>query len=586
MKPIANIPTFHYPSIPFFQHSSIPFFQDPTTPEQACESMTDENAKLPETQYAVQLVAPGELTLNRSKPVPAPGPHEILVKVEAVGLCFSDLKLLKQFDQHVRKTEIVGGIEPDVLNGIQTYVPGSLPTVPGHEVVGRVVAAGSQVRHHKVGERYLVQADYRQLPTAAGSNGAFGYNFEGGLQEYTLFDERVVIAPDGDRFLLPVGEEKGASAVALVEPWACVEDSYVTRERNTIKAGGRLLVVVADGRESKGVSGCFSPEGEPADVQTVPPSEVGDLPDERFDDIVYFGSHKTTIDVLNDKLAAGGIINIVLGGRRVGQPVSVGVGRVHYGLTRWVGTTGEDAAESYKNIPTDGEIRENDKILVVGAGGPMGQMHVIRNICLGVPGVGVVGTDFDDPRIESLRRKAEPMAEANGVALRLVNPQHEPLDETFSYFALMAPVGALVADAIQRSEDGAIINIFAGIPAATKHDLDLDAYIEKHCFMFGTSGSTIEDLRIVLKKVEGNQLDTDASVDAISGMAGATDGIAAVENRTMAGKIIVYPMLHDVGLISLVELDEHFPTVADRLDHGKWTREAERELLRVAGGSG
>ncbi len=546
--------------------------------------MTSETVTLPETQHAVQLVGPGELTLNTSKLVPTPGPHEILVKVEAVGLCFSDLKLLKQFDKHVRKTEIVGGIEPDVLKGIQSFVPGMLPTVPGHEVVCRVVAVGDQVKHHKVGDRYLVQADYRQLPTAAGSNAAFGYNFEGGLQEYTLFDERVVIAPDGDRFLLPVGEEKSASAVALVEPWACVEDSYVTRERNTIKAGGRLLVVVADGREAKGVAESLSPEGEPAEVKTASPSEVVDLPDERFDDIVYFGSDKATIDVLNDKLTAGGIFNIVLGGERIGELVSVGVGRLHYGMTRWVGTTGDDAAESYKHIPADGEIRENDKILVVGAGGPMGQMHVIRNVCLGIPGVSVVGTDFDDPRIESLRAKAEPMAKANGVALRLVNPQNEPVDETFTYFALMAPVGALVADAIQKSDDDAIINIFAGIPAPTKHDLDVDAYIEKRCFMFGTSGSTIEDLRIVLKKVEGDLLDTDASVDAISGMAGATEGIAAVENRTMAGKIIVYPMLHDVGLIPLTELDEHLPTVAEKLENGKWNREAERELLRVAGG--
>ena len=150
----------------------------------------------------------------------------------------------------------------------------------------------------------------------------------------------------------------------------------------------------------------------------------------------------------------------------------------------------------------------------------------------------------------------------------------------------MAPVGALVADAIQKADQGAIINIFAGIPAPTKHDLDLDAYIAKRCFMFGTSGSTIEDMRIVLRKVERDQLDTNASVDAISGMSGATDGIAAVENRTMAGKIIVYPMLHDVGLIPLAELHKRFPTVAEKLDNGKWTREAERELLRVAGGSG
>jgi len=548
--------------------------------------MTAETVRLPETQHAVQLVGPDESTLNPSKPVLVPRPHEILAKVEAVGLCFSDLKLLKQFDKHARKSEIVGGIEPEVLKGIQSYVPGRLPTVPGHEVVCRVVAVGGEVKHHKVGERYLVQADYRQLPTAAGSNGAFGYNFEGALQEYTLLDERVVMTPDGDRFLIPVGEEKSASAVALVEPWACVEASYVARERNTVKAGGRLLVVVPDGRAAKGVSECFSPDGEPAEVRTIPPAGLGELPDESFDDIIYFGSDKAAIDTLNDKLGGGGIINIVLGGERVGRPVSVGVGRLHYGMTRWVGTTGDNAAESYKHIPPTGEIRENDTILVVGAGGPMGQMHVIRSICLGRPGVRVVGTDLDDVRIETLRQKAAPMARTNDVALRLVNPQNEPLDEAFTYFVLMAPVGALVADAIRKAGDGAIINIFAGIPAPTKHDLDLDAYIEKRCFMFGTSGSTIDDMRIVLAKVESDQLDTNACVDAVSGMSGARDGIAAVENRTLAGKIIVYPMLHDLGLIALAELEKHFPTVAGNLDDGKWTREAEQELLRVAGGNG
>ena len=280
-------------------------------------------ATLPETQHAVQLVGPGELKLNTSKPVPTPGPHEIRVKVEFVGLCFSDLKLLKQHDKHARKTAIAAGIEPDVLKGIQSYVPGSMPTVPGHELVCRIVAIGDQVKHHKVGERCLVQTDYRQLPTAAGSNAAFGYNFEGGLQEYTVLDERVVIAPNGDRFLIPVGEERSAAAVALVEPWACVEASYVTRERNTIKAGGSLLVVVADGRGTKGLTECFSPDGEPAQVQSVPPGAVADLPDEGFDDIVYFGSDKATVDVLGNKLAARGIINIVLGGQRIGELVSV-----------------------------------------------------------------------------------------------------------------------------------------------------------------------------------------------------------------------------------------------------------------------
>ncbi len=543
-------------------------------------------ATAPHTQHAVQLVGPSELKLNTAKPVPVPGAHEILAKVEAVGLCFSDLKLLKQFDQHARKTEIVGGIAPAVLGEIQAYQPGTRPTVPGHEVVCRVVAVGEQVKHHRVGQRCLVQADYRQFPTAGGSNAAFGYNFEGGLQEYTVLDERVVVAPDGDRFLIPAGEDKSASAVALVEPWACVEASYATRERQRVKAGGRLLVVVDSGREARGVTDCYTPEGAPAHLQTCAPGQVAELPGEAFDDIIYFGSDKATLDVLNDKLAAGGIMNIVLGGQRIGQRVSVGVGRLHYGMTRWIGTVGEDASESYRHIPATGEIRDHDRILVVGAGGPMGEMHVIRNLCAGCAGLRLIGTDLDDRRLESLRRKAEPLAQANGVALRLANPQREPLDETCTYFALMAPVGALIVDAIERADTGAIINVFAGIPAPTRHDLDLDAYIQKRCFMFGTSGSTIEDMRCVLRKVESDQLDTNASVDAISGMAGATDGIAAVEHRTLAGKIIVYPMLHELGLVPLAELPQRLPTVAEKLDNGKWTREAERELLRVAGGKG
>jgi L-sorbose 1-phosphate reductase len=197
---------------------------------------------LPETQYAVQLVGPGQLNLNRAKAVASPGPHQILAKVECVGLCFSDLKLLKQFDQHPRKSTVVKGLTAEELSEMPNYVPGTKPTVPGHEVTCRIIAIGEKVTHHEVGERCLVQTDYRDLPTA-GSASAFGYNFEGALQEYVLMDERVVIDKSGERFLIPVDERLAASAVALVEPWACVEDSYVNIERQALKAGGRLLMV-------------------------------------------------------------------------------------------------------------------------------------------------------------------------------------------------------------------------------------------------------------------------------------------------------------------------------------------------------
>src|SRR3954469_19165119 len=89
---------------------------------------------LPEKQYAVQLVGPGQLKLNTSKDVVQPGPYQILAKVECVGLCFSDLKLLKQFDQHARKSGVVRGVDETALREMTNYVPGDKPTVPGHEV--------------------------------------------------------------------------------------------------------------------------------------------------------------------------------------------------------------------------------------------------------------------------------------------------------------------------------------------------------------------------------------------------------------------------------------------------------------------
>jgi len=559
----------------------------------------EDDAALPATQYGVQLVGPGQLVLNRSKRVPQPRARQLVAKVEAVGLCFSDLKLLNQFSAHPRKGEVVSGITPEVLEQIPSYVPGELPTVPGHEVSCRIVAVGSDVTRHRVGERCLVQTDYRQLPTK-GSNAAFGYNFEGGLQEYVLMDERVVVdTATGTRSLIAVSEEPSASAVALVEPWACVENSYSTTNRRTLAPGGRLLVVVDDGHAVTGLAEAAQPSQPPAFVTIVAAAEVDcawagpgievtrasdvrDLPDAAFDDIVYFGASKPTIDVLNDKLAVGGIINVVLGSAMIGTPVSVGVGRIHYEATRWIGTVGFSAADSYGPIPPSGELRPGDTLLAIGAAGPMGQMHILRSLSAGVEGLTVVGTDLDDARLRSLAAKAQPLAQANGVRLRLLNTSSEPLVGRFSYHLILVPMPSLVADAVAGSEDRGLVNIFAGIAVATRQDIDLDTYIARRCYMFGSSGSVVSDMEVLLGRMAAGRLDTNLSVDAISGMAGAADGLAALRDRTMAGKIVIYPSLHEVGLLSLAELRGDFPTVASKLDDGHWSVEAERELLKVA----
>jgi threonine dehydrogenase-like Zn-dependent dehydrogenase len=550
--------------------------------------MTD----IPQTQYAVQLVGPDKLILNKSKKVPSPGRHQILCRVEAVGLCFSDLKLLKQFSSHVRKSEVVSGVDLSILKEIPSYVPGDAATVPGHEAVVRIEAVGLGVEDFKPGQRFLVQTDYRWVRTAT-SNGALGYNFEGALAEYVLMDKRIITSPEGESMLLPVGEELSGSAVALVEPWACVEDAYASVERKSLKTGGHMLVVADAEVHQNAFRDLFSRYGRPARITWVSkypvPGElsapitkaenVAELTDAGYDDVIYFGSVPDIVETLFAKVALKSLLNIVLCGGKFGRDVVAAVGRVHYGGIRIIGTTGSDPADSMKTIPKTDEIRPGDKINVVGAGGPMGMMHVIHNICQGVEGVSVFGSDVDDGRLAALTKIAAPLAEKNGVQYKTYNPKKQEMPGEFDYTAIMAPIPALVAAAVHNSARRGMINIFAGIPATVTGQIDLDAYIEKQLYFIGTSGSTLEDMKRMLSKAESGRLDTNLSVAAISGLQGATDGIRAVENRAIAGKIIVYPFCRNLGLLPLVELAEKMPDVAECLSDGIWTKKAEKKLL-------
>ncbi|MGD3110792.1 zinc-dependent alcohol dehydrogenase family protein [Streptomyces sp. YGL11-2] len=82
--------------------------------------------------WAVERPGPagsGPLTAVR-RPLPEPGPGDLLVSVEACGVCRTDLHLAE------------GDLAP--------HRPA---TVPGHEIVGRVVAAGEAVTAFRTGDR-------------------------------------------------------------------------------------------------------------------------------------------------------------------------------------------------------------------------------------------------------------------------------------------------------------------------------------------------------------------------------------------------------------------------------------------------
>src|SRR5215471_7687994 len=81
------------------------------------------------TYKAVEVPAPGTLRVV-DRPVVEPGPRQVRIRVEACGACHSD-------------AATVGGSFPGL----------KLPRVPGHEVVGRIDALGSESSRWRIGQR-------------------------------------------------------------------------------------------------------------------------------------------------------------------------------------------------------------------------------------------------------------------------------------------------------------------------------------------------------------------------------------------------------------------------------------------------
>jgi threonine dehydrogenase-like Zn-dependent dehydrogenase len=533
---------------------------------------------VPASQPAIEFTGANQVSLNPAKPLPAVGPHHIVLQVEACGICFSDTKLLHAFDQHPRKaavTHVVGGpftAADDLEAALATqpgYAPGTRPVTPGHECVARIVAVGDAVTRHAVGERVLVQTDYRHLPTPA-SVAAFGYTIDGGLEQYTVLDERLVIDPrTGERFLIPVDEQATAAGIALVEPWACVESAYAWPERQGPRPGGRRLVVADPGHTPTGVADWA--------VEAVASADVSGL-EGLYDDIAYFGADADTIEALGPHLAPKGLFAIALGGATVARPVQLDVGRIHYDLTRYTATPGADIAAAYARVPAVTELRPGDRIAIIGAAGPMGLMHTVRALVSGIEGIEIEAVDVDDARLAHLAEVVAPVAAANGVPCRSHNSKSEPLTGGYSYVAVMVPAPALLAQAVTLAGDGAIVNAFAGFAIGTLAALDLNHVARHGVYLVGTSGSRIEDMVAVLAKIQSGRLDTTVSLDAVTGLDGVADALAAVDNRTSGGKIMVYPGIAGLKLTTLAELPERYPAVAAALADGHWTKAAEAAL--------
>lgn len=101
---------------------------------------TSADYPIPDQMKAWVLGGPDELFL-RDKAVPMPGRAEVLVRIDAVAICATDLEII----HYGTPASIQGGL------------PFNKNFTPGHEYMGTVVALGPDVDEYRIGERVSVE---------------------------------------------------------------------------------------------------------------------------------------------------------------------------------------------------------------------------------------------------------------------------------------------------------------------------------------------------------------------------------------------------------------------------------------------
>ncbi|OMQ39028.1 zinc-dependent alcohol dehydrogenase family protein [Pseudomonas putida] len=130
---------------------------------------------------AMVLHTAGQPLLLEDRPVPTPSANQLLIKVLACGVCRTDLHL-------------VDGELPQAV----------LPRVPGHEIVGEVVALGTHANPERIGQRVGVpwlgwtcgQCAFCQTGRENLCDQAMftGCHLDGGYAEYVVADQRFCFA--------------------------------------------------------------------------------------------------------------------------------------------------------------------------------------------------------------------------------------------------------------------------------------------------------------------------------------------------------------------------------------------------------
>jgi len=519
-------------------------------------------------------------------PVPEPSDDELLVKIDAIGLCFSDVKLIRAGEDHPRV--ISENLETD-------------PVIPGHEAVMTVVKVGKNVSDKfKCGQRFIIQADIY----VNGEGFAYGYAINGGMAQYSILDQRVLNGDEGC-YLLPLKDDTSNAVAALMEPWTCVQASYMIKNRLAPKNDGKVLIVAEEGSDKTYSAGAALKAAAPSEISVLNLSAaavealseelnteiniLSELPGGTFDDIFLCDCGRELAEKAGKLGNRDALISLI--GEYPDENWSFDVGSIHYEGWFYQGAAGTCLSEAYgRNVRSS--WKKGGSCWLPGGAGAMGQMHTQMAVEASDGPSRILVSDMDDARIENVRSLLADTIAKRGIEFKTVNPGKISQDEFEKILKDFAPEGfddvimlvpvvpVLNASAKTLGKDG-LMNIFAGIPAGKEGEMNVKAIATNGVRYIGSSGSKTAHLRYTLERAESGALQPVTALAAVGGMKSLKEGLQAVIDAKFPGKTVIFPNCPDMPLTPIDKVSDLADGIDVTLDkNGFYTLDTEAKLFK------
>ncbi len=239
-------------------------------------------------------------------------------------------------------------------------------------------------------------------------------------------------------------------------------------------------------------------------------------------------------------------------------------------------------------------IKEGGKVAILAGCGPMGLVAIDIALHGEVKPELVVVTDVNEERLRRAEQIFSPKeAEKEGIRLVFVNTANkeellaysgkEGYDDVFVY----APVSKVVELADSLLGFDGCLNFFAG-PLDKKFSADFNFYNVHYAqhHVAGTSGSTPEDMRDIVRMIGEKRINPAVMVTHIGGIDAAIDTTLHLP-EIGGGKKLIYthinlPLTAIDEFAKLGEKDARFKELAEivRQSNGLWCAQAEEYLLK------